>query len=173
MTIRREISADGHKLIDAIRNLKDKSVRVGWFEKSRYDDEHQIPVAQIAAQNEFGNPKQHIPARPFMRPAIAENQQAWIKTANNGVKKVIKDELTINQVLELIGQQAVGDIKKSIKKVYQPALAETTVLNRINRNKKLSNIKGKISEKNLGNITKPLIDTGIMFNTVTHEIVDG
>ena len=170
MIVTRIMNADGVKLLDAIVNLTNKSVAVGWFEKSKYEDGTQ--VAGIAAQNEFGNPRKSIPARPFVRPAIAENRKKWEKLLSLGGKKIVKNELTINNVLDLLGHQVEGDIKESIKQVYSPALAESTVLRRIAKNKKLSSIKGRINEPSLGLVTKPLIDTGIMFNTVTHEIRD-
>ena len=155
----------------ALKNLGDKSVKVGWINKSHYIDSR-IPVAAIAAQNEYGNPKKNIPARPFMRPTAIAKKQEWTKTAIDGAKKVIKGQMTIDNVLDLIGFQAEGDIKKTIKQLYYPALAEATVLARIRRNKKLSSTQGQLKEKALGNITKPLIDTGIMFNTITHELSD-
>jgi len=156
-------------LLSAIKNLENKELRVGWFEKSKY--ENGMPVAQVAVSNEYGNPKKNVPARPFMRPAVAQNETDWKKTTQDGAKKVLSKEFTINQVLDLLGFQVEGDIKKAIKSVYSPALAEKTILARIARNKKLSGIKGRIEEPDLGNITKPLIDTKVMFNTVTHEII--
>lgn len=168
MIVTRIINTNGAKLFDAISRLEKKSVAVGWFEKSHYEDG--TPVATAAAQNEFGNPNKNIPARPFIRPAIKENKQKWEKLLAVGAKKIIKNELTIDNLFDLLGFQVEGDIKKSIQSVYYPALAESTVLKRIAKSSKLSSIKGQISQSALGNVTKPLIDTGIMFNTVTHEL---
>jgi hypothetical protein len=161
----------GRKLADAIRTLENKGVKVGWIDGSKYPD-GKISVAMIAAQNEFGNPNKNIPARPFMRPTIQAEESNWIKLSQDGAKKVLRNEITMDAVLNLIGSQAEADIKKTISKLYYPALAETTVLNRIRRNQKLNNISGRLTEKNIGNISKPLIDTGIMFNTITHELTD-
>jgi len=168
MSVNRVTSEAGKKLLNSIKQLQDKNVKIGWFAGARY--ENGTPVAAVAVNNEYGNPQTHVPARPFMRPTIATKQNEWRLTAENGAKKILKGELTIDKVLDLIGFQIEGDIKKTIKQLYSPALAEATVLARIARNKRLSETKGRISEKNLGNITKPLIDTGIMFNTITHEI---
>jgi hypothetical protein len=169
VTIKRVTSEDGKRLLNSINKLQDRNVKVGWIKKSTYPETDES-VASIAAQNEFGNAKKHIPARPFMRPTIAAKQNEWKILSENGAKKVIKGQMTIDNVLDLIGFQAESDIKKTIKQLYSPALAEKTILARIERNKKLSTIKGRISEKSLGNVTKPLIDTGIMFNTITHEV---
>ena len=171
MKFKEVMSSDGKNLIAAIRNLQDKSVKVGWITGSKYPGTD-TPVAMAAAQNEFGNPNKHIPPRPFMRPTVMERQKYWQKEVENGSKKVLKNQLTMTQVLELLGSNAVGDIKRTISKIYYPALAERTVLARIERNKRLSSKKGRLSEKNLGNVTKPLIDTKTMFNTITHEVFD-
>jgi hypothetical protein len=164
-------SNEGKRLIEAINGLKNKGVKVGWITGSHYTAS-KIPVAAVAFQNEFGNSKRNIPARPFMRPTIMHEENNWRKIATDGARKIIKNQTTTDQVLDSIGHQAEGDIKKTISNVYYPALAESTVLNRIRRNAQLSSRKGRLTERQIGNITKPLIDTGIMFNTITHELTD-
>ncbi len=170
MIVTKIFSADGVKLLNAIQRLEKKSVAVGWFEKSHYDDGTQ--VATVAAQNEFGNPNKNIPARPFMRPTLIKDKKKWEKLTTDGAKKILKGELTIDNVLNFLGQQVTKDIKDTISKIYHPALAERTILARIERSSKLSRIKGPIKSATLGSVTKPLIDTGVMFNTITHELRD-
>lgn len=167
--VRRTTSSDGYQLLESINHLTNKSLKVGWINGSHYIASKES-VAKVAEQNEFGNPNKHIPARPFMRPTITRESVKWQKLVDDGGKKILKGALTVDNVLNLLGQKVTGDIKESIKAVYYPALAERTVLARIERSSKLSRIKGQIKEKTLGNVTKPLIDTGIMFNTITHEI---
>lgn len=169
MTIKRVTSDAGKKLLASIHKLQDKNVKVGWVKRQEYPDSHET-VAAVAAQNEFGNYTKHIPPRPFMRPTIASRENVWKKTAEDGAKQFLQGKKTIENVLDVIGFQAEGDIKKTIKQLYSPALAEATILARIERNKRLSQTKGRLSEKSLGNVTKPLIDTGLMFNTLTHEV---
>jgi hypothetical protein len=170
--IKHEASDIGRKIAESIKKLKDASVKVGWFANAEYleADGSSEPVAAVAAQNEYGNPARSIPARPFMRPTIVAKQNEWKATAENGARKVLKGELTINDSLDLLGFQAEGDIKKTIKSLYSPALAESTILNRIERNKRLGSTSGRLSEKSIGNITKPLVDTGHMIGTLTHEV---
>ena len=64
------------------------------------------------------------------------------------------------------------DIQKSIKEVFNPALKEQTILNRIERSAHLSRAKSPLSYKKIGGITKPLIDTGVMINDISHELSD-
>jgi hypothetical protein len=133
MKIIEKPSIQAYVLLQAIKGLQNKEVAVGWFAKSKY--ENNVPVAQVAISNEFGNPKRNVPARPFMRPAVMEHEQDWKKLVDDGAKKVLTRQLNLNEVLDLLGFAVEADIKKSIKKVYYPALAEKTVLARIERSK--------------------------------------
>ena len=63
-------------LATAIRDIQSKKLRVGWFDTARYQDG--TPVAYVAAIQEFGHGA--IPPRPFMRPTIAQQRQAWRDT---------------------------------------------------------------------------------------------
>jgi hypothetical protein len=155
----------------ALKGLEGKVGKVGWFEKSKYEDG--TPVAKVAAMNEYGYQPKHIPARPFIRPTIAEKQAEWKKIALDGAKAVLRGNFSIGQVMEALGLKAAADIRKTISTVYSPALAEKTILARMSRNSRTSKIKGRLSEKNIGLLTKPLIDTKIMFNTLTNIVEDG
>lgn len=161
MTVRRIISSEGQKAITAIHNLHNKSLKVGWFKDSKYEDG--IQVALVAAQNEFGNPSKNIPARPFLRPTVIREENNWIKISNDGAKKILKGQLTIDQVLDLLGFKAEADVKKSIELVYNPPLARATIQARLSKYK---------NKTKVGNLTKPLVDTAHMLNTVTHELSD-
>ena len=63
-------------LINALDNADNRAVQSGWFESARYQD-NGMPVAAIAAQNEYGNPKLNIPPRPFIRPTIESQSANW------------------------------------------------------------------------------------------------
>ena len=170
MIIKHVASSESKNILVAIKNLGNKSVKVGWFSGAKYEDG--TPVAAIAAQNEYGNPKKNIPERPFLRPTVATKQNNWKKVAEDGALQVLHGKMTIEEVLSLIGSDAVGDIKKTITQIYSPALEESTVLARIARNAGLSKRKGRLTEKAIGNVTKPLIDTKHMLNTLTFELSD-
>ncbi len=144
-----------------IEHLGKKIGKVGWFQNSKYNDKDSTPVAAVAAQNEFGNPNKHIPARPFMRPTIAENEQEWRQLFADGSRSVLKGNNTITDVLDLVGKQAVGQIKRTISRVTEPPLSPRTIQARLSR---------KFDQKTIGLLTKPLIDTGIMLNTVINVV---
>ena len=153
-----------HQLEVALKELASKKVgKVGWFEKSRYDDAESTPVAAVAAQNEYGNPNMHIPARPFMRPTIIAQQKIWAKVAEQGARNILKGDQTSSDVLEMIGLKAAGDIRKTISKITTPPLSPRTIAARLAK---------RADHQTVGNLTKPLIDTGVMFNTLTNTVED-
>jgi len=99
-------------LSKAMGDANNKSLQVGWFESAKYDDG--TPVAGIAAQNEFGNPKLSIPPRPFLRPAVENKQDSWAGIAEQGAKAIVNGKASITQVLNAIGLKSSADIKSSI-----------------------------------------------------------
>jgi hypothetical protein len=162
VTIKRE----GSNALKNLTNLQTASVKIGWFPSARYDDEKSTPVAAIAAQNEYGNPSDNIPPRPFIRPAIAHSQKKWSDIGKRGLKAVLAGKSTINQVLDNLGVAAIGDIQHSIAQVYSPPLKRATIEARLARRTH----HGRLNKTQARSITKPLIDTGHMQATVSYEL---
>lgn len=176
LTIKR-IPGPGQKELEVmLHGLEGKIAKVGWFANARYPQatEHGPSigphVATVAAIQEYGSPAQNIPPRPFMRPTIVHKRKEWAALAEAGVKAVIRGNKSIGDVMEGIGQQAAGDVRETITKIFSPALAEATVLARIRRHSKLSQVSGRLSNKQVGGITKPLVDTGILLGTCTFSV---
>ena len=159
--IKRVVTSDGKALQVALKHLEGKVGKVGWFENAKYEDGTQ--VALIAAQNEYGNPSKHIPPRPFLRPTIASKQKEWADIAARGSKAILANKATTAQVMELIGRAAVADIQKTISLLQEPPLSERTIAARLAKRK---------NKKHVGALTKPLIDTGVMFATLISIIED-
>lgn len=186
MTVYRVQGEAGKRLEAALRNLDKKVAKVGWFAGARYPDEPGkpgLPVAQVAYQNEVGNPSKHIPARPFISPTIREKQESWANIAESGARAVLQGRRTITEVLEGIGLRAAGDIRKTIATLTTPPLAESTIRARAARRgikngdalvrKKLSGAKLTAKEtKSFGLLDKPLIDTRHMYVTLTNVVED-
>lgn len=157
------VKRDKTKAVAMQKNLKaldGAGVRVGFFEGSKYDDG--TPVALVAATQEFGSPKQGIPPRPFMRQAIAQHGRWWARLVETGMKTVAAGgTVTPAQVWDRVGLKAAGDVRKAISEVQKPPLKEKTVKARL----------AKMADgKTVGNLRKPLVETGVMFNAVTHEL---
>ena len=155
MEVRRTSNASAIKKV--LEELGRKEIKVGFFESAKYPDG--TPIAYVAAIQEFGHGP--IPPRPFMRPAEQQNAAKWQKGIAAGVKAALNGEVTIEHALEQVGMVAAGDVRKAIRAVTAPPLADSTIRARQGR------LKGKKSASN-----KPLVDTGQMIQAVTSAVVD-
>lgn len=149
-----------HKLPQIIADVQKDSLKVGWGENQKYEDG--TAVAGIAAVQEFGNPMRNIPPRPFMRPTVSEKSLQWQELIAKGMKLVFNDKKSTSAVFEAVGLKVAGDIRASISKVSAPALKTATVKARL---------RGKKQGKSVSlTAAKPLVDTGLMLNSLTSEV---
>jgi hypothetical protein len=180
-------AAIGAELSKRLEGLAGRSVRVGWFETSKYEDG--TPVAYVASIQEFGwGP---IPPRPFMRSTEAARKQEWAGVAGKLAKAVVNDKMTPDVAAEQIGQLVSGDIRKTISQIKAPPLALSTLLLRkakragetvggkkvgeVVRNTQLIGPRAK-GDKSLdvrGVPTKPLVFDGILIGTLAYVVEGG
>lgn len=145
MSVRREGPGTA-KLAATLDGLEGLEGKVGWFESAHYPDG--TAVAYVATIHEFGT--EHIPARPFMRPAVQDNGPEWMQLLGQGAQRAAEGSISARDVLEMVTLKAAGDVAKKIEAVTSPALSPVTIKR-----------KGK---------AKPLIDTGQMFQSVTGKV---
>lgn len=134
------------KVAATLKGLEGLSGKVGWFEGATYPDG--TSVAYVATIHEFGTSR--TPARPFMRPAVAEHGQEWVDQLAAGAKAALTAGGDPAMVLEAVTMAAAGNVGEKIVAVTSPALAPVTV-------------------KRKG-FAKPLIDTGQMLQSVTGKV---
>lgn len=141
------------KILDALNNiansLSDKQLKVGFIDGATYPDG--TPVAMVAATNEYGNPANNQPPRPFFRNAIAEHESEWLDAISRGLQKGVP----LDDALAVVGERAVGDVVQSIATLMDPPLSPETIASRKS--------KGNAS-------TKPLVDTKVMIRDVHYEV---
>lgn len=140
---------------------KDKVAKVGWFESARY--ENGTPVALVAAVHEFGAPSKNIPPRPFFRPTIAREENNWRDTAAKGAKAILNGTETAQSVMDKIGGRAAGDVAKTIASITTPPLKPATIR---------SKARKRANKKVVGNLSKPLVDSELMIDSLTHAVED-
>lgn len=128
----------------AASSFENLQLKVGFLEGSTYPDG--TPVPMVAATNEFGNPANNQPPRPFFRNAIANHESEW----QEATAKLIENGGEVRDVLSLLGEIIVDDIKESIRTLDSPPLSPVTIAR-----------KG---------FDKPLIDTSNMLNSVSYEV---
>jgi len=105
------------------------------------------PVALIAAFNEYGVPSHNQPPRPFFRNMIKKNKKKWPGMMAKLMKYTNGDT---RKVLALMGQELSGELTDSIDATNSPKLAQSTI-----------DRKG---------FSKPLIETGLMKNSVRYVV---
>jgi HK97 gp10 family phage protein len=132
-----------------LKGLNKSHTKVGFMGSETREDGSGLTNAEVATFNEFGTAK--APARPFMRPAIAENKMEIFWQQEEGYSRVLQQQSTVGLELARIGQFAQTEIQKKIRSVKTPPNA-------------ISTIKRKGSNN-------PLIDTGAMRQSVTHKEV--
>lgn len=159
MRVVRKPGPGAERLRLLLDGVSDKVGKVGFFDTAKYEDG--TPVAYVAVIQEYGAPEQGIPPRPFMRPTVEAKQADWKAIATQGAKAMLNGKATGEQVLEAIGLKAAGDIRRTISQVTTPALAQATVDARR---------RGKADKMTVGNLTKPLVDTGTLLNSVTSKV---
>ncbi|MEP8891712.1 hypothetical protein [Enterobacter roggenkampii] len=141
------------KILDALNNIasniSDKQLKVGFIDGATYPDG--TPVAMVAATNEYGNPANNQPPRPFFRNSIAEHESEWLDAISRGLQKGVP----LDDVLAAVGERAVGDVVQSIATLMDPPLSPATIASRKS--------KGNAS-------TKPLVDTKVMIRDVHYEV---
>lgn len=136
------------KVMDALdkaaNSFENLQLKVGFLEGSTYPDG--TPVPMVAATNEFGNPANNQPPRPFFRNAISNHETEW----QDATASLIENGDETREVLSLLGEIIVDDIKGSIRSLEFPPLSPVTIAR-----------KG---------FDKPLIDTSNMLNSVSYEV---
>ena len=136
-------------ILENVKGL-DGSVKVGVLQ-GKGTESNGTNLVDVAVYNEYGT--ERIPSRPFMRLAADNHGEEWQDTAAKLVSVVITGGITKQQVLEIIGNKAKGDIQSVIGSSQLDANA-------------LSTVKRKGS-------AAPLIDTGRLRSSIDFRIEGG
>lgn len=116
-----------------------------------HENEHgdEITLVELAAVHEFGTAT--VPERSFIRRTFEEKKAELARIIKTLAGKVVKGTLTEDKALELLGQWAAAEVKKTITQHdIPPPLADETVAR-----------KGS---------SKPLVDTGQLLNAITYQV---
>lgn len=155
MSVKRTPGPGAKRLQNILHGIsKDCSAKVGFFPSAKYPDG--TPVAYVAAIQEFGHGP--IPPRPFMRTTIDNDQNSWRSLLKTQMQTLANGK-TVKQVLTILASTVEGGIAKSITKVTDPPLKQSTI------DRRFHSKKGSVS-------TKPLVDTRLMFDSVTSVVED-
>jgi hypothetical protein len=84
-------------------------------------------IATIAAVNNFGSEDGHIPARPFLAPAIDKGAPQYRRLAQIMLPKVLSGDMTMLMLMNKMGNLAQDHVKKEIIDLRVPANAASTI----------------------------------------------
>ena len=127
-------------------------VTVGIHERQGAAAHGKKKLIDIANINEFGTDDGHVPARSFIR-AWFDEAEPKLRTELIGLmRSVLAGKKTKAEILNILGQAAVGQVQERISNQIPPPNAEETI-------------------KRKGSST-PLIDSGALRSAVTYA-VDG
>ncbi len=164
--VRHKPGPDGARLQKALQEIGGKVGKIGWFESSKYQDG--TPVAYIAAIHEHGVPEKNIPMRATVRPTIQAQRTQWAKLTQVGITGIFRGTETSTSVMEKVSAKAAADIRKTISQLCTPPLKVKTVKARLS-----SKLGGKKQGRVVSlTIAKPLVDSGVLLNTLTHIVED-
>lgn len=108
-----------------------------------------LPVAQVAAWNEWGDPANNRPARPFFRNMISTNKGTWGEELGLLLKANSYNSV---KALALMGERMRNQLQASIREGKFAKLADSTI-----------EAKG---------FDKTLIDTAHMLNSADYEVAE-
>lgn len=143
------------ELAKRLVGFENKVAKVGWFPTAIYpENEGGLHVAEVAIIQELGAPAANIPPRPFIMPTINEKGKEWASSIEKGARAVMRGATTVDNVLQIVGAKAAGDIRKTISEVRTPPLAPSTLAKRAAD----------------GYTDQPLNRTGLMIATCTNVV---
>ncbi len=141
-------------LLNRIKALSQKEICVGVIAKTapRNDQKAHLNNAQIAAVHEFGAPNKGIPARPFLRPTLTRNKQAYTDGLATQMRKAVRQQQSAEQAYQVVGLKAASDVQHEIRHGTHTPLKAATI-----KRKKSS---------------QPLIDIGQLHQSITSIVLD-
>jgi hypothetical protein len=168
------------KLETVAKGFDGRVAKVGWFPAAKYKDG--TPVAYVASIQENGVSSQKIPARPFIRPTVADRKAKWVEVMASGAKAVVKGRATADDVLDGVGLQAEGDIGVTLASgKFDPLSPITLMLRKMRDDDPGLVVTGKVVGEAAARVaageegsdrTQPLHDSGLLLSTLTHQVGD-
>lgn len=165
----REINLGGYAALNKLAQNLD--LKVGWFSTNWYPAEQSkkpggkgkpaVPVAYIATIHNSGWLAGGIPARPFMQPTIDREETNWRDYIAAEIPRVLSGATTLENVLNGLGLNVAGEIAQSIRDVTAPPLKPATIAAKVRKME---------DQKTVGSLSKPLVETGTMLETVSHTV---
>ena len=143
---RDRLTPEGQRFFRELAKLKELEVRVG-FQRGKSQEEDGTDMCDVAAFNELGT--DHIPARPFIRQSVDDNESK----INSFLKEEVKDFAQGKSAKQILKE--IGNFQKDLMQ------------DKITSGSFAPNAESTIKKKGS---SKPLVDTGRMRKSVNYVI---
>lgn len=174
------------KTIDVFRSinyLKNRNILVGIpsFSAKNSRDDTKLTNAQIGYINEFGSPAKNIPARPFLRPGVKEQQPEISKKFKAAGRAATKGDIAeIEKIYQGLALTVPAGVQEYILRGLQPPLANITLaqrnlarLTKSHRDAEIEEIlrragieTGKFKDTPTDRLNLPLVNTGQLLRSI-------
>ncbi len=135
---------------------RDQSVFIGIQGENVERSEGGATNAEIGTYHEFGAPNAGVPERSFLRATLDANGESYARMLQTGAGHVVDGRLTVTQLLGLIGEKVVADVRKRMKSGIAPDLKPATIRRKTRADGAVANV--------------PLILTGQLLRAITWAI---
>jgi hypothetical protein len=148
----RDIDHGWNRIKADAKAAKQMHVAIGILAQDDARDDG-LSNVEIGTWQEYGTEDGHIPERSFLRAPIDAHVREYAKLGSALYGTVLAGMRDTREALDLWGLRVVADIRRWIQRGIPPPLSLVTIAR-----KKSS---------------KPLIDTGQLINSITHEVRSG
>lgn len=146
--VKDKLTPEGKRFLETIKQIANLEVRIGFQAGGAENDG--VDLCEIAAYNELGTV--HIPSRPFLRDSVDNHMDEISSYIGAWCKKIARGEMEAHELMTNIGMLQKGLIQEEIiGGNFEPNASAT--------------IRKKGSDT-------PLVDTGIMRESVNYVIVE-
>lgn len=162
---------------------KHSHVAVGILQDEPHD-EH-FSMVDLAMVHEYGSSDGHIPQRSFIRSTCDAKKEEHVKIMQKLQSKIVKGSITNHQALTQLGELVSKDMVQTINRRIAPPLEQSTIDSKRRRKNKKAGLtspgtsvakskkKPRKSKKSEGKGFTPLIETGRLKGSITHEVRGG
>ena len=142
------------ELLKEIHYLHEHYVEIGILaeDKNRKPSGKQTTILEYAVYNEFGTSK--MPARPFFRIAIDENEEKTKRSIKKYFNMVLTGRYTGEEALKKLGEEVRGNIIRSIQEANNWATPLSPLTLKAKLRKRPDNSKILIDDRYLVDVYK-------------------
>ena len=75
------------------------------------EDGKSVPMAVVAATQEFGDPERNIPERPVLRQGVRNGRAKFSRINARSLRLIMRGQMSMDGALNLLGVAAVGSVQ--------------------------------------------------------------